>query len=1044
MNKKTYNGIINVNDQQAQANVKGLIDFSTSKIKADVLADIKHLNISHFTGQKTTQIAKGQINGKMEMSNLNDLVMDTKIDNLAFTNGNEHYNLPNAELKAYFNNGNRVLQIDAPNILNGRIAGKYNLAHLPDMLQNGIGKILVGSPVKKNFKGESFNMEIFAHQTLINLFEPNLQINDGVRVSGSYEGNDNTLVLNVDAKKLLYLMTKTQEVTEADRALAESNPNYRLPQATTTTDSLAVDNILVKINTANREEPIFTKIERLKMGENVFKNISLTGKNEDNKVMHISANFLHGSPQDEMAEQMKPYAINLNQSTNTNGDYIFKFSPTQVKFNEVAWNIDTSEDLNHSITYQKKTGHILVHNLRIFSDNSSLMLKDALFKSGKDFHIDGDVQNLQLAKLMEMQQSGNQMDIQGVANGNFNITMDKSHLQPVIDLDIDNITMSGKEVGKIVLNAKNSNTANVFDVDAKIISDGILGKNNLQLSGTINNNTSRPTLNLKANLDEFDLTFAQQFVKDVFGNIRGKASGDLNISGALNDIDYNGDIALKNFGMKINFIGVDYTFEDTIVNLSKGRAILNDIGIKDGRSNSAGSISGVIDFETLSTMAVQLIMRADNLLVLNTKQKDFDLFWGRVYGKGNLYVSGLVSALSFTTDLQEPFRALNGSQFTFNAGSTSSVNEFGMLRFLKRESDGQVKVQEKEKTGANLNLDFNIAVEKGTTVNVILPQDVGNITVKGDANPLRFRMFPNGNISMNGSYMVDSGTFVSKAILERTFQIQRGSTMRWDGNAMTPALDIKAQYSRMVTNTGQYLGTSLPAVNIELGVDITGSLNGPKIGFNISAPDLSSQMKETLSSKLNSENEKIIQFGSILLMNSFNVQTGTSSGFDFDATSAAESTAFNLAFKQLGSVLNTISNQFQINLDYLKGDANSISNTGDRANANVDFFISPRVTLKTGLGVPITKGTTTADTNYLSGEGIVEYDWSKKNDKSRLFRIYSRPSNIGLVGGNAGNGANQSYGVGVVYSKSFDTIFKQKNKKKNTDSIKINNNSTKN
>ena len=115
-----------------------------------------------------------------------------------------------------------------------------------------------------------------------------------------------------------------------------------------------------------------------------------------------------------------------------------------------------------------------------------------------------------------------------------------------------------------------------------------------------------------------------------------------------------------------------------------------------------------------------------------------------------------------------------------------------------------------------------------------------------------------------------------------------------------------------------------------------------------------------------------------------------------------------------------------MDLNYLQGDANS--NSGDRANASVRIALSPRVTVKTGLGIPISRSDN-ANTDYLSGEGIVEYDWSKKNDGTRLLRAYSKPTNIGLNGsGNAS--ANQSYGVGVVYSKCFNTIFKRKKKDK--------------
>ena len=1034
LNKKTYNGIINVNDEQAVANVKGFIDFRTSKINANVLADIKRLNINYFTGKPGNQLVSGIINGKISGSNLNDLDVNTNIKGLTFTNGNKTYNIPNADLKVYFANGNRVVEVEAPNAINGRIAGRYQLGDLSGMIQNGLQKILVGPPPRKLYRGQSFNMEFDVKQGLVNYFEPNLKIPTGARVSGSYEGNLNNLVLNIDARSLQYLMTKTQDITDADKALAAVNSAYKIPnEAITTRDSAMVDNLTLKINTANLDEQIFAKVDRALYNKNVFKDITLTGRNENNKILHLAANFMHGTTEEEIQGTLKSYAVNLNQTTNGAGDYVVRFEPTEVKLNNVVWNIDTTPELNHSITYRKKSGDFLIQNLRVYSDESSLLINNAVFKSGKDFTAEGQVQNLQLAKLLEMQSGGNDMDIQGVANGKFNITMNKNNLEPIIDLEVNNITMSGKDMGNIVINAKNSSAPNVFDIDAKVVSAGIIGDNNLHVAGTINNNTSRPTLDILADMKDFDLAFAQEFVKGVFGNLRGKANGILRISGPLNDIDYSGDIALNGFGMKLNFIGVDYAFEDTVIPLTKGQAILNEVKIKDGRGNSSGTISGVIQFETLASMAVNLIMRADNLMVLNTQQKDFDLFWGRVYGQGNLYVSGPVAGLNIATDRNEPFKALNNSVFTFNAGSTSSVDEFKMLRFLKEDKGGNIVLEEKKKSGANMNLDFNLALDKGTTVNVVLPEDVGSISVRGTANPLRFRMTPNGNISMNGSYLVDNGTFVSKSILERTFQIAKNSSIRWDGDAMTPALDIKANYLRAVTNAGQYLNTSLPPVNVLLSVDITGTLNRPQLNLGLTAPDLSSQLKETLAGKMNNEDEKVIQFGSILIMNSFNVQN--SGGFDLNIGNTLETSGYNMLFKQLGSVFNTISNEVQVDLNYLKGD--QASNTGSRANASLTFALSPRVTVKTGLGVPLSKGADNTDANYLSGEGIVEYDWSKKNDGTRVFRAYSKPSNIGLVGSNTNATANQTYGVGVVYSKSFNTIFKRRKKKTTADTIKV-------
>lgn len=1024
LDHKTYTGIVNVNDDQAKANINGFIDFRTSRIAADILADIQYLNLNYFTGGKGNQIVSGVMNGKISMSDLNDLNLDADFQKVSFTNNAQKFDIPNAKVKAYFENGNRIVSVDAPGAVTGQISGRYNLEDLAGMVQNGIGKILVGPAARKMYRGQNFTMDFDVKQGLVNYFEPNLQLPNGATVNGSFDGNANNLILNVDAQSLKYLMTKKEEITDADLALAKANPAYTINERQNISkDSAVIDSLMVRINTANLEEQISAKINRIAYNDNIVKDITLSGRNEGDQILHIATNFKYGTAEDEIKDQLKEYAVNINQSANSAGDYVFRFEPTTVKFNDVAWSIDTSPTLDHSITYRKTTGDFLVQNLRIYSDDSELFLKESVFKSAKDFTAVGEIKNLDLAKVMAVTGGENSMNLQGLANGTFDITMNQSNLEPLIDLDISQIFMNGKDMGNVIISAKKSARANVFDVEAKVVSAGIIGGNNLFLSGTIDNNTASPTVDLDAKLDEFDLAFAQEFVKGIFGNLRGKASGDLTISGKLNDIDYSGDIAMKGLGLKLNFTGVDYSFDDTVISLSRGLAILNDIGVKDGRSNSKGSISGAIQFETISSMGVNLVMRADNLLLLNTAQKDFDLFWGRIYGSGTLYVDGPVSALNISTP---EMKALNNSVFTFNSNSTSNVEEFKMLRFLKKDESGVVSVEDKKRSSANINVDFTISVDKGTMVNVLVGDDIGDISVRGNADKLNFKMGRSGAISMNGDYFVDTGSFVSKAILNRTFQITKGSSIRWDGDAMSPQLDMNATYLRTVTNAGQYLGMgTLPPINVLLTTRITQTLNNPKIELGVSAEDVSSSVRETLAEKMSNEDEKIIQFGSVLVLNSFNEGN---SGFDMTGGSLLENSGYNMLFKQLGSVLNTISNEFQVDLNYLNGD--NASNSGDRANASVSFTLSPRVKVKTGLGVPITKSEN-ANTNYLSGEGIVEYDWSKNNDGTRLLRAYSKPTNIGLNGAGSGNAsANQSYGVGVVYSKSFNSLFKRNKKGK--------------
>lgn len=1023
LDHRQYSGLVSINDPQAKAVVNGQIDFRIPRILMDIKANVDYLNIAYLTGQKTRQNFSGSVEGKIAMSNVNDMNLDVNLNQVKLSNGNQNYSIPNGKLKAFFENGNRIVSAEMPGAVTGKISGKFNLEDLAGMLQNGIEKILVSPAPKKIYKGQDFSMNFKIEQGLLHYFLPTVNIPKGANIDGVFTGSSNNLVLNMEAQKLFYLMDKKENKEES---ISESKISK---------DSIIVDQLSVHINTANKTEQIFAHADRAQMQKNIFKEITLSGTNPDGNLLHLATQFKYGSREDELQNQLKDYAINLNQSVNSSGDLVFKFEPTQIDYNGVLWAIDTDPTLDHSITYRKKTGDFLIKNLKIFSDESFVFVKNAQYQSGDTFKVDGEVKNFQVEKIFQVLNKENDNQITGIANGNFSIEKKGKILQPLINLKAENLKMNLEDLGNLTFTVTNSEIPNVFNVEGRLGTGNIIGNNKLQLSGTVDFNASSPKLNLATQLDDFDVAFAQQFVGSVFSKMRGKANGILNINGNFDNIDYNGDIALKGFGMKLGFTGVDYSFDDTTISIAKGLAFLNDIGVKDGRKNSKGSISGLIRFETLSSLAVDLVMRADNLLVLDTTQKDFDLFWGRVYGRGTVNISGPVSALNLESDPQNPFKALNNSTFTFNSSSNTSVDEFKMLRFLKRDTEGKIEVEEKKKTGANMNVDLIAAVDKGTTVNVLIGGELGNISVRGASDKLRFKMSRTGTIEMSGNYVVDNGTFISKAILERTFQITKGSSIQWDGNPMTPDLNITATYLRTVSNANKYLQmNNIPPMNIQLTTKITQKLNNPLIELGVEAPDASSQLKEALAEKMNNKDERTIQFGSILVLDSFNISSVGISGLNLGST--LESSGYSMLFKQLGSVLNALSDFYQLDLDYISGDPSS--NTGDRAIANVSFSLSPRVKLKTGLGIPITHTENTTN-QFLSGQGIMEYDWSKNNDGTRIFRVYSKPSNIGLIPGTGNTGANQSYGVGVVYSKSFNYLFNKKEKDKTQKSNSLHN-----
>jgi hypothetical protein len=430
---------------------------------------------------------------------------------------------------------------------------------------------------------------------------------------------------------------------------------------------------------------------------------------------------------------------------------------------------------------------------------------------------------------------------------------------------------------------------------------------------------------------------------------------------------------------------------------------------------------GRLSLSDLSNIGADLLIRADDLMLLNTEQKDFDVFWGMIFAKGDIFVGFENQTLKIdaTADV------LKNSIFTLNSASASSGDEFKMLRFLKENKEGNVVVAEKKRTGLAMDINLDITADKTSTVNVLVGDEVGDISVQGNTQNMRFHMDRTGNMRMSGSYSVESGTYISKAILEKKFDIKKGSNLHWSGDVMNPELNITASYDAVVSNMGEYLNTgSLPPVNVELQTRITNKLTAPNIRPVIQAPEVSSQVREVLNTKLATEEERVLQFASILALGNFNVSNTNAS--------SAIASGVNVFFQQLSSAFNSISNDLKVDLDYIKGSESL--NTSDRASAKVSYTISPRLTIKAGTGVPLS-GSARTQNNYLSGEGIIEYDMSKDNNGSLIGRVYSKPSNVGLVLGSSA-GANQTYGGGIVFSYGFNRILPKRKSKKDVQETK--------
>ena len=120
---------------------------------------------------------------------------------------------------------------------------------------------------------------------------------------------------------------------------------------------------------------------------------------------------------------------------------------------------------------------------------------------------------------------------------------------------------------------------------------------------------------------------------------------------------------------------------------------------------------------------------------------------------------------------------------------------------------------------------------------------------------LSFQYTPEGNIILNGRYSLLSGEmkYQLPIIQLKTFHIQSGSYIQWNGNAMNPLMSIKAT-ERIRSSVAQE-GQASRMVNFDVGVNITNTLENLGFTFIIDAPDDGTMQNELASMSAEEKNK---------------------------------------------------------------------------------------------------------------------------------------------------------------------------------------------
>lgn len=358
-------------------------------------------------------------------------------------------------------------------------------------------------------------------------------------------------------------------------------------------------------------------------------------------------------------------------------------------------------------------------------------------------------------------------------------------------------------------------------------------------------------LDATATFDNFPVALLNTFIgTDGTLALKGTANGEISVKGPTSALALNGKLRPDSIHAYSELYGFDLRMEDKDIAIAKNRIILDDVRFYSIGDNPL-RINGDINLGDLSNMQIDLALKAKDYQLVKAQKTNKTVLYGDVY-----------MDLDATLKSHKEFMVLSGqldvlgkTDFTYIMRDTPLQvdDQFsGLVEFVDfSATDDEQPEQEASTGGMVVNLNLNI--DEQTHLHCLLSEDGKSYVDCNGGGKLRFRMFPSGDMNMQGRYSILSGEmkYTLPFIPLKTFKFTEGNYILFNGDVGNPTLNITAMETTKASVTDDSGASRMVKFNV--GVSITRTLSNMGIEFLIEAPEDSEVESEIAS--MSSENK---------------------------------------------------------------------------------------------------------------------------------------------------------------------------------------------
>lgn len=1017
LDKKRFEGIASIKDEEADLTLNGLIDFNKQTPTFNFLADVQKANLKKLNLTKEDISFGGKFNLNFSGATVDNFLGNAKITEATLTRNGTPLPFDSLVVSSDFINNVKTLTAKS-NEFEASVSGDFNIRDLPDAVKLFLNKYYPAyiKPPNRQPENQSLTFDIKTQNVddYVKLIDSSLAGFNNSHIYGKLDTRGSELKLNADIPQFKYSKYNFDNVKLAASGNKDSLALYGIASNINVSDSLNIPLALFRINAHNDISDVQIN----------------TGSNQAINQADLHAKVF----------------------TYDNGVKI-EFDASSFVVNGKTWVIENNGELEFRRNIPASGQLVLREN----GQEVRVRTRPAEIGDWNDLVVDlkkvnmGDFAPFFLPKnRLEGLVSGSIL-IEDPANNPYitsnditaeGVRMDNDSIGDIkASLVYDNKTKQLKAKG----NSLDNPTSLAFDIDMNV-TDPQQQKNNL--------------IALKTN--NFQIKILERFLGNLFSDMQGYVTGNFDLRGAFNHLEVTGKGRLKDAGLKVNFTQCFYKIQDTDIELKPTEINLDGLVLTDPASGNPVYLRGGIQHTTFKDMFFDLTVstrkpnttNASNnkpVLLLNTNYNDNKQFYGRVKGTGSFSLLGPQSDMYMKIDAIAS--ATDSSTVTI---PSSKSRESGIADFLVERTYGREMIDSSfESSGSNITYDVDVTANPLVTVRVILDDLTGDEIKGKGSGTLNIRSGTNEKLSMRGRFDIEEGDylFTFQSFFKKPFEIRKGTTnyISWSGDPYAAKIQFEAEYTAKNVSFSPLVNTlnfdpafSRLREDVYVVANLTGDLFKPDFKFSLGFPPNSKAKNDfSVSSSIQqmekNANEINRQVTYLIVFNSFappesgptNVGLGsTISELGYNTITSISGLFFNEINRKLNSELSKILKTDNISINFsgsvynrnlLQQSNNTFNINQSDFNVNVpismfkDRFV---VTLGSTLDVPL-QSTIQQNVQFLPD---VTAEWLINQSGTIRASFFYRQNLDYLTTSTTGAARTKRSGASISYRKEFETL----------------------